>query len=184
MLETSQRAHELEILHGRYVDTVWSSEDTSLQAKFDAGSLQIERYREVNEPAVPSDHSALPLRIGDRAFGYIDIPGDVPLTSDEQSFIEELVKEMGTALNNAYLLQTTRAYSNQLQVASDVSRAATTILNPDILMQETVDLIQTRFNFYYVGLFLVDNYQKTAVLEAGTGEAGRAQIARKAQIRN
>lgn len=182
LVETSQRAQELEILHGRYVDTVWSSEDSSLYANFDPQGLTIERHQERLPASVPSDHSSLPLRIGDRAFGQVTIPGDIPLSRDDQIFLEELIKEMGTALNNAYLLQTTRAYSNRLQVASEVSRAATTILNPDILIQETVDLIQTRFNFYYVGLFLVDDAQKTAVLEAGTGEAGREQIARNHRL--
>ncbi|MBE2219974.1 MAG: GAF domain-containing protein [Anaerolineae bacterium] len=182
LMETSQRAHELEILHGRYVDTIWSGEDTALQANFDDSGLHINRRKNIDTPAIPDDHSTIPLRIGERAFGHIDIPGDIPLNEDDQAFIEELAKEMGTALNNAYLLQTTRAYSNQLQVASEVSRAATTILNPDILIQETVDLIQTRFNFYYVGLFLVDDLRKTAVLEAGTGQAGREQLARKHRL--
>jgi signal transduction histidine kinase/putative methionine-R-sulfoxide reductase with GAF domain len=182
LLETTQRAHELEILHGRYVDTIWSSEDTSLNAEFANNELILERYQNVDSPPTLEDHSAMPLRIGERAFGHIAIPGDIPLSSDEQAFIEELVKEMGTALNNAYLLQTTRAYSNQLQVASEVSRAATTILNPDILIRETVELIHKRFDFYYVGLFLVDESHQTAVLAAGTGEAGRIQVARKHQL--
>ncbi len=182
LIETSQRAQELEILHGRYVDTIWSGGDTSLEANFSQDGLHVARHQDNQALTIPLDHTALPLRIGDHAFGQVAIPGDIPLDSDEQSFIEEIIKEMGTALNNAYLLQTTRAYSNQLQVASEVSRAATTILNPDILIQETVDLIQTRFNFYYVGLFLVDTSRKTAVLEAGTGEAGRVQIARKHQL--
>ncbi|NHZ72036.1 MAG: GAF domain-containing protein, partial [Aquificales bacterium] len=182
MVETSQRAQELEILHGRYVDTIWSSEATSLHANFDQQGFHVVRHQDKVLADIPPDHSTMPLRIGEHAFGQVAIPGDIPLNNDEQIFIEELVKEMSTALNNAYLLQTTRAYSNQLQVAAEVSRAATTILNPDILIQETVDLIQTRFNFYYVGLFLVDSSQTTAVLEAGTGKAGREQIAKKHQL--
>ena len=182
LVETSQRAQELEILHGRYLDTVWRSEDSSLYAHFDQQGLSIERHQKSSLVSIPSDHSSLPLRIGERTFGQVTIPGDIPLSRDEQTFLEDLIKEMGTALNNAYLLQTTRAYSNRLQVASEVSRAATTILNPDILIQETVDLIQSRFNFYYVGLFLVDDAQKTAVLAAGTGEAGREQRARNHQL--
>lgn len=182
LVETAQHAHELEILHGRYVDTIWSNEETTLFADFNQEGLHIERGQARQTAANFDDDNAIPLRIGDRVFGQVALPGDSQLSSEDQSFVEELVKEMGTALNNAYLLQTTRAYSNQLQVASEVSRAATTILNPDILIQETVDLIQTRFNFYYVGLFLADDTHKTAVLEAGTGAAGREQLARNHKL--
>ncbi len=182
LLETQQRTRELEILHGRYVDTVWGSSEAALEASFSRSGLEIERKQEANLSPLPDNHIAVPLRLGDLAFGRVDLPGDVALSAEEQAFVAELIKEMGSALNNAYLLQTTRAYSNQLQVASEVSRAATTILNPDILIQETVDLIQSRFNFYYVGLFLVDEARSQAVLAAGTGDAGREQLARHHQL--
>ncbi|MFO7679155.1 MAG: GAF domain-containing protein [Chloroflexota bacterium] len=182
LLETSQRARELEILHGRYVDSVWGSADITLEANFSQRGLEIERKQQTDTPAVPENYTNLPLRIGDRAFGQVNIPGSIVLSDEAQTFVADLIKEMGSALNNAYLLQTTRAYSNQLQVASEVSRAATTILNPDILIQQTVDLIQSRFNFYYVGLFLVNDARTHAVLAAGTGEAGREQLARQHQL--
>jgi sigma-B regulation protein RsbU (phosphoserine phosphatase) len=42
--------------------------------------------------------------------------------------------------------------STQLQTAAEVSKSASTILDPEELMNQTVNLIQERFNFYYVGL--------------------------------
>jgi GAF domain-containing protein/HAMP domain-containing protein len=64
----------------------------------------------------------------------------------------------------------------QLATAAEVSRAATSVLNPDELMRQTVDLIRDRFGFYYVGLFLLDGSRRWAVLRAGTGEAGRQML--------
>jgi GAF domain-containing protein len=46
-----------------------------------------------------------------------------------------------------------------------------------------VELIRDRFDLYYVGLFLADEAGEWAVLEAGTGEAGKAMLARRHQIR-
>ncbi len=73
--------------------------------------------------------------------------------------------------------------SNQLQTAAKVSQAATGILDPEELIQQVVDLVQTRFDLYYVGLFLVDQTgewagepDKWAVLRAGTGKAGRQML--------
>ena len=72
--------------------------------------------------------------------------------------------------------------SNQLEAAAQVGRAASSILDVDELIRNTVELIRERFNLYYVGLFLVDEAQEYAVLRAGTGEAGRAMLARQHMI--
>jgi putative methionine-R-sulfoxide reductase with GAF domain len=63
-----------------------------------------------------------------------------------------------------------------LQTAAEVSRAATSVLDPDELMRQTVNLIRDRFGFYYVGLFLLDETKRWAVLRAGTGEPGRQML--------
>jgi GAF domain-containing protein len=68
----------------------------------------------------------------------------------------------------------------QMQTAAEVAAAATTVLEQDILAQRAVDLIKERFDLYYVGLFLVED--DFAVLKAGTGEAGEAQLAAKRQL--
>jgi PAS domain S-box-containing protein len=66
--------------------------------------------------------------------------------------------------------------STLLEVAAEVSRAASAILDPFILSKEVVDLVRKRFGFYYVGLFLVDEQREFAVLQAGTGRAGREML--------
>jgi PAS domain S-box-containing protein len=64
----------------------------------------------------------------------------------------------------------------QLQTAAEVSRAASSILDLDKLIQTVVDLIRERFDLYYSGLFLVDEAGRWAVLRAGTGEAGQKML--------
>jgi len=63
-----------------------------------------------------------------------------------------------------------------LQTAAEVSRAATSLLDPDELLRRTVELVRERFDLYYVGLFLLDEKGEFAVLRAGTGEAGRRML--------
>jgi len=67
-------------------------------------------------------------------------------------------------------------YAVQLTTAAEVSRAASSMLEPAKLLSEVVDLIRDRFDFYYVGLFLLDEGGEYAVLRAGTGEAGRQML--------
>jgi GAF domain-containing protein len=69
-----------------------------------------------------------------------------------------------------------------LQAAAEVSRATTSVLDPEALLQQVVDLVQERFDLYYVGLFLVDETNRFARLRAGTGEAGQQMIADRHQL--
>jgi len=64
----------------------------------------------------------------------------------------------------------------QLTTAADVSRAASSTLDIERLLSQTVELIADRFNLYYTGLFLIDEAGKWAVLKAGSSEAGRQML--------
>ncbi len=77
-------------------------------------------------------------------------------------------------------LQLRTAY---LEASADVSQRAATVLDPDALIQEIVELIQDRFNLYYVGLFLVNENKDWAILRAGTGEAGKAMLSRRHRLK-
>ena len=72
----------------------------------------------------------------------------------------------------------------QIQTAAEVSQAASSILETDPLIEQTVNLIRDRFNLYYAGIFLTDDdgsrsgeAGRWAMLRAGTGEAGKIQLA-------
>ena len=92
-------------------------------------------------------------------------------------------KNAGRALQDALaknrtLLTETQHRSNLLETGAEISRTASSILDADQLIRESVNLIRDKFDFYYVGLFLIDPANKWAVLRAGTGEAGRVQLAK------
>jgi len=72
--------------------------------------------------------------------------------------------------------------TRNLQAAADVAHATTSVLDADQLLRQTVDLVRERFDLYYVGLFLVDEDRRFAVLRAGTGEAGQQMLARGHQL--
>ena len=71
----------------------------------------------------------------------------------------------------------------EMATAADVGRAAASILDPEKLTRQVVDLVRDGFGLYYVGLFLIPEgpgqsgregeESKYAVLEAGSGEPGR-----------
>jgi GAF domain-containing protein len=66
--------------------------------------------------------------------------------------------------------------ATQLETTAEISRLASEMLNPSDLMSHAVDLIQARFGFYHVSIFLLDETGLWANIVASTGEAGKALI--------
>ena len=63
--------------------------------------------------------------------------------------------------------------TRDLQIASDVSRQITQILNLEELLPRLVEKTKAGFNLYFSSVFLYESETHQLVLEAGTGEAGR-----------
>ena len=72
--------------------------------------------------------------------------------------------------------------SAYLQASTEVSRSTASILDPDQLIENSVELIRMSFNLYYVGIFLADEARQWASLRAGTGEAGRKMLQRRFRL--
>jgi signal transduction histidine kinase len=64
-----------------------------------------------------------------------------------------------------------------LHAAARVAKGVASILDPDVLLPRTVDIICDEFDFYYAGVFLIDDSGQWAVLRSGRGEAGAGMIA-------
>lgn len=64
----------------------------------------------------------------------------------------------------------------QLQTAAEVSRAASAFLDLNKLLPNIVELIRNHFDYYYVGVFLLDETRDWASLRAATGETGKHMI--------
>ncbi len=92
---------------------------------------------------------------------------------DTRASLEERVQERTEALQQRATL---------LEAAAEVSRVTTEIVDLEVLLPTVVDLVQQRFDLYYVGLFLLDELKQAAELRAGTGEAGRAMMAQRWQL--
>jgi GAF domain-containing protein/HAMP domain-containing protein len=71
-----------------------------------------------------------------------------------------------------------QARTEQLRASAEVGRAATSILDPDQLLKQIVELISKRFGFYYTAVFVSDEENRQAVLHAATGEAGQILLER------
>jgi len=91
----------------------------------------------------------------------------------EVAMLSALADQVSVAVDNARLFEDAQQRAVQLEVASEVARHATAILDVGQLLEETVDLISDRFGFYHVAVYLLDGKRESTILRAASSEAGR-----------
>jgi K+-sensing histidine kinase KdpD len=147
-----------------------------------------------NNPFLPDTRSemALPLAVGDQVIGALTVQSteEAAFSAEDISSLQAMADQLAVAINNARLHQQNAQLLKQaarrahlLHIGAVVSRYITSILDLDNLLSSTVDIICDVYDFYYAGIFLIDdtpdeNGKRWAVLKAGRGEAGRELIRR------
>ena len=66
----------------------------------------------------------------------------------------------------------------QLQAITELSEAIAQLQNLGELFPNAVNLINQRFGFYHVGIFLVDSDRENAIMQAANSEGGQKMLAR------
>ncbi|MCP5078097.1 MAG: GAF domain-containing protein, partial [Psychromonas sp.] len=121
---------------------------------------------------------AVPLWINQEVGGFVLVGNQsvIPFTADMIRLYEDISVEVSGALENRRLFDEAQHRTWQLQTAAEVSQAATAYLDLDTLLSQSVDLIKDRFDFYHVSIFLVDDYQRYAIVKASTGAIGQEML--------
>lgn len=111
---------------------------------------------------------------------------------DEMGLLALSIKHLGAQMAknkedqdrwNNERTQSLEKYSVQMRTASELAREMTTLKDLDSLTNRCVHLIQERFNFYSVGIYLVDEERRFIVLKAFTGSSGSTHLQRGTKIR-
>ncbi|MBN1991725.1 MAG: GAF domain-containing protein [Anaerolineae bacterium] len=137
----------------------------------------------VQREGIKSSVSIL-LKVGSQKVGvmFINYRSHHRFTGEELNNIELFSYQAAIAISNARLLADMSHRRMQLQTVAEVSKSTSTILDPDVLISQAVNLIRQRFNVYYVGLFLTDETGEYLVLRAGTDEAGQKMLKEKHKL--
>jgi len=64
----------------------------------------------------------------------------------------------------------------ELAMVAEVSTTISTLLDPDKMLQQVVDLTKERFNLYHAHIYLLDETNQNLILRAGAGEVGRTMV--------
>ncbi|HSD82256.1 MAG TPA: GAF domain-containing protein, partial [Anaerolineae bacterium] len=119
-------------------------------------------YRSRNHETIETNRQGEPVYFLNNAVGVIRAGGVVAIWGMQRDVTDRKLIEQMLARRARYL-----------QTGAEVSRAVASILDLSELLPRIVDLLQTGFDLYYAGLFLIDDSGRQAVLRAATGEPGR-----------
>lgn len=97
------------------------------------------------------------------------------VTRDEVGILAQAFNKMTGQLRTLIdsLEERVSARTRDLQIASDVSKQITTVLDIEHLLQEVVTLTASRFDFYVVFVYLLDEDHHKLICAAGADSDGR-----------
>lgn len=141
--------------------------------------------REIDAEMGITSKAIFPMNIGRRTIGWLLIHSTQEqqvFTESDERFYATIADQVATAFESLRLFEQTQVRARRLQATNEVSRAASSILNPDILLPLIVDRISEAFDYYHVQIFLIDDYGEWAVLRASTGEVGQELLRRQHKL--
>ncbi|MDM8526768.1 GAF domain-containing protein [Anaerolineales bacterium HSG24] len=181
-----QHKHKLEVGGRSMIGACTSLNE--VRVAFDVGKEAVW----FNNPFLPDTRSemALPLAIGRDVIGALTVQSveESAFSDEDISSLQALADQLAVAINNARLhqqniglLQQAARRAALLQAGARVSRKITSILDLHELVFDTVETICAEYDFYYAGIFLInedpdDDGRIWAILRAGSGEAGRIMM--------
>lgn len=135
-------------------------------------------------PLLPDTKSELvvPLRLDNQVIGALDIQSSKTqkFNRDMITLFQTMAEQIAFLFENSQLLEqvsdqnkTLTRFTTQLRAAAELGQRLGTIYEPNELLHETVELIQSRFGFYHVHIYLLQQQHGTLVVRAGSGEVGR-----------
>ncbi len=121
------------------------------------------------------------------------VQANLPLTSNNAAdiyiFISLRLLLLLAGLGIHYLVRRAESIVTQsernsilLRAASEVGQASTGLSDLNSLFNRVITLVQERFGYYHVQVFIVNSTGDQAVLQASTGEIGKRLLARRHQL--
>lgn len=112
---------------------------------------------------------ALPFaleRVGARGVYLVGHKQPGFFTKDDVALLEAVIIQISMAIENAMLFKNQSERSVQLSLINEVSRAATSILNLDVMLRTVVQAIRRSFGFYNVSIHLYSSVTHLVELRA------------------
>ncbi|HEX9839517.1 MAG TPA: GAF domain-containing protein [Anaerolineales bacterium] len=129
------------------------------------------RYRFVDSLPETRSEVVLPLKIGERVLGVLDIQSDQvrAFHPNDLLILNALADTIARAVEGARLYSDLRRRAEQLALVAEVSKSVSSSLELTTLMNNVATLIHERFGYLYVHLFTVHLNRRLIEYQAGSG---------------
>ena len=129
------------------------------------------RYRFIDSLPETRSEVVLPLKIGERVLGVLDIQSDQlhAFHPNDLLILSALADTIARAVEGARLYSNLRRRADQLALVAEVSKSVSSSLELNTLMNNVATLIHERFGYLYVHLFSVHRNRRLIEYQAGSG---------------
>ena len=118
-----------------------------------------------------------PLTVQGKIVGSLVVVGKKNLSSENAKFAAAIAAQVSTHLQTLRLNEELQTRAAELKTVAKVSTTASTVLDPDELLQSVVDLAKESFGLYHAHIYLLDESRTTLLLAAGAGDVGKKLVA-------
>jgi signal transduction histidine kinase len=123
-----------------------------------------------------------PLVVRGETIGHLAVAGGKQISEEAAEIAEAIAARVSVHLETLRLGEELQKRAAELQTVAKLSATASTVLDPDELLQSVVDLTKERFHLYHAHIYLANDAWKTLLLAAGAGEVGMAMTAEQHTI--
>ena len=137
-------------------------------------SIQVTPFGETRDPLDISFEQ--PLMVRGEAIGQLTVAGLKDVPSGAMELADNIAKQVSAHIENLRLFELNEKRARELETVAVVSTTASTVLDPDELLQSVVDLTKERFALYHAHIYLADESWNTLLLASGAGEIGKQMV--------
>ena len=129
------------------------------------------RYRRLDPLPGTQSEVVLPMKIGEKVLGVLDIQSDRldAFHPNDLLVLRALADTIAIAINSVRLYSDLDRRAGQLSIITEVSRNITSVLELDELLSRVMALIQERLKLPHVYLYTVHKNRRQIIFEAGSG---------------
>jgi GAF domain-containing protein/anti-sigma regulatory factor (Ser/Thr protein kinase) len=129
------------------------------------------RYFHYEELDMTKSELAIPLAVGDRVTGVLDIQSSELNGFDEIDVFTAQIfaNQLAVAIENARLFEGEERRLDQMRAINELGVKVSSVLSIDELLPFAVNLVQDAFDYYSVVIALIDDDSNRLVFKAGAG---------------
>ncbi len=137
----------------------------------------------LGESSLPQEPTfAQPLRVRGETIGQLAVAGWKDMSPETADLTTAVAAQVSIHLETLRLTEELQKRATELATVATISTTASTMLDPDQLLQAVVDLTKERFGLYHAHIFISDESLNTLHHAAGAGEIGRKLVAEEHAI--